>query len=157
MRAPYREARRLFLGGDEFVKHLFDVVSSGTALLLGLPIMLIGAVAVRFDAPGPALFRQTRVGRHFDILKFRTMVNRPTTPGQAITVHRDPRITRVGCFLRHWKLDELPRLWNVLRGDMSIVGPRPEVPKYVDLYPDAERALILSIRPGITDPASIKY
>lgn len=145
---------------NSFGKRVFDLVTSGGVLLIGLPVMAAVALAVRLDTPGPILFRQNRVGRHgrlFSILKFRTMVNRPTTPGGEITVHRDPRVTRSGAFLRHWKLDELPQLWNVFRGDMSIVGPRPEVPRYVELYPEAEREVVLSVRPGITDPASIKY
>lgn len=142
------------------MKRAFDLVVSGLALVAALPILAIVALVVRLDTPGPVLFRQVRVGRHgrpFEILKFRTMADRPATSGHEITFHRDPRITRSGNFLRHWKLDELPQLWNVFRGDMSIVGPRPEVPKYVALYSDQDRALVLSVRPGITDPASIKY
>lgn len=141
-------------------KRAFDIFASGSALLLCLLPMVLVALAVRLDTPGPVLFRQLRVGRYgrnFYILKFRTMVDRPSMPGHEITVHQDPRITRSGAFLRHWKLDELPQLWNVLRGDMSVVGPRPEVPRYVELYPQPQRDLVLSVRPGITDPASIKY
>lgn len=133
---------------------------SGLALIVTLPMLAVVALVVRLDTPGPVLFRQVRVGRDgrlFEILKFRTMVDCLAVPGHQITMHRDPRITRSGEFLRHWKLDELPQLWNVFRGDMSVVGPRPEVPKYVALYPEQERALVLSVRPGITDPASIKY
>lgn len=142
------------------MKRAFDLVVSGLALVVALPILAIVALVVRFDTPGPILFRQVRVGRYgrpFEILKFRTMADRPATIGHEITFHRDPRITRSGTFLRHWKLDELPQLWNVFRGDMSIVGPRPEVPRYVALYSEQDRALVLSVRPGITDPASIKY
>ena len=142
------------------MKRAFDLVVSGLALVVALPILAIVALVVRFDTPGPILFRQVRVGRYgrpFEILKFRTMAYRPATIGHEITFHRDPRITRSGTFLRHWKLDELPQLWNVFRGDMSIVGPRPEVPRYVALYSEQDRALVLSVRPGITDPASIKY
>lgn len=142
------------------MKRAFDLIMSGLALILALPVLAVVALCVRFDTPGPVLFRQVRVGRHgrlFEILKFRTMADRPKALGHQITMHRDPRITRSGGFLRHWKLDELPQLWNVFCGDMSIVGPRPEVPKYVALYSDQERALVLSVRPGITDPASIKY
>lgn len=142
------------------MKRAFDLVMSGFALIMMLPVLIAVAIIVRVDTPGPILFRQTRVGRYgqpFQILKFRTMVDRPTSSGQEITFHRDPRITRSGTFLRKWKLDELPQLWNVFRGDMSIVGPRPEVPKYVALYSEEDRALVLSLRPGITDPASIKY
>jgi len=142
------------------VKRAFDLAMSGLALIAALPVMLVIALIVRFDTPGPILFRQMRVGLHgrpFEILKFRTMTDRPVAPGQEITFHRDPRITRSGMFLRHWKLDELPQLWNVFRGDMSIVGPRPELPKYVALYSKIDREIVLSVRPGITDPASIKY
>jgi lipopolysaccharide/colanic/teichoic acid biosynthesis glycosyltransferase len=143
-----------------FAKRMFDILTSGAALVVALPMMALVALVVRLDTPGPILFRQVRVGRRgdlFHILKFRTMADRPATPGHEITLHRDPRVTRSGVFLRRWKADELPQLWNVLRGDMSIVGPRPEVPKYVALYPEHERAIVLAIRPGITDPASIKY
>ena len=141
-------------------KRAFDMAASGSALLICLPLMAVVALAVRLDTPGPILFRQLRVGRHgrgFHILKFRTMLDRPSRPGQEITMHLDPRVTATGTYLRHWKLDELPQLWNVFRGDMSIVGPRPEVPRYVELYPQPERDIVLSVRPGITDPASIKY
>nr|WP_274604253.1 sugar transferase [Sphingomonas sp. CFBP 13706] len=128
-------------------------------MLIALPFLAAAALAVRFSSPGPVLFRQRRVGRNgdvFDILKFRTMrVAQDTT--NAITIGRDPRITQIGHFLRQSKIDELPQLINVLRGDMSLVGPRPEVPHYVELYPDDLRHKILSVRPGITDRASIKY
>ncbi len=143
-----------------FAKRMFDLLASGGALAVGLPVMAVVALAVRLDTPGPVLFRQVRVGRGgrtFEILKFRTMFDRPAMPGGEITIHCDPRVTRTGAVLRHWKLDELPQLWNVMRGDMSIVGPRPEVPRYVDLYPESQRDMVLSVRPGITDPASIKY
>ncbi len=145
---------------QHIVKRGFDLVAAGGALVVSLPAIAVIAMAVRLDTPGPVLFRQLRIGRDqrpFYILKFRTMVDRPDVPGHDITLHRDPRITRTGEFLRHWKLDELPQLWNVFRGDMSIVGPRPEVPRYVELYPRLLRDVVLSVRPGITDPASIKY
>jgi lipopolysaccharide/colanic/teichoic acid biosynthesis glycosyltransferase len=122
--------------------------------------MAIIAMVVRLDTTGPIFFRQVRVGRQgqlFKIIKFRTMTDRPVDQGHEITLHHDPRVTRSGIFLRHWKLDELPQLWNVFCGDMSIVGPRPEVPKYVALYSQPERDIVLGVRPGITDPASIKY
>lgn len=142
-----------------FLKRAFDLLASGGALFIIFPLMAVIAVVVRLDTPGPAFFRQVRVGRHgepFTVIKFRTMADRQIA-GHEITLHHDPRVTRSGAFLRHWKLDELPQLWNVFRGDMSIVGPRPEVPKYVDLYPRPERDIVLGVRPGITDPASIKY
>lgn len=141
-------------------KRTFDVIVSGVGLVLLAPVMAIAAVAVRIDTPGPILFRQPRVGRFgqpFTINKFRTMVVRSAKAGQEITLYKDPRVTRTGAFLRRWKLDELPQLWNVFRGDMSLVGPRPEVPKYVALYPQHDREILLSVRPGITDLASIKY
>jgi len=126
-------------------------------LLLLSPLLLGVAVWVRLDSPGPALFRQTRVGRHgapFTIHKFRTM---RVEAGAAITVGADPRITRSGRLLRQAKLDELPQLWDVLRGAMSFVGPRPELPRYVELYPAEIRERVLSVRPGITDPASLAF
>ncbi len=141
------------------LKRAIDLTVSGIVLLIALPFLLAAALAVRFSSPGPILFRQRRVGRNggvFEILKFRTMrVAQDTT--NAITIGRDPRITPVGHFLRQSKIDELPQLVNVLRGDMSLVGPRPEVPHYVELYPHDLRHKILSVRPGITDRASIKY
>lgn len=141
------------------LKRVIDLTVSAIVLLLAFPFLLAAALAVRLSSPGPILFRQRRVGRDgcvFEILKFRTMrVAQDTT--NAITIGRDPRITLVGHFLRQSKIDELPQLVNVLRGDMSLVGPRPEVPHYVELYPHDLRRKILSVRPGITDRASIKY
>jgi lipopolysaccharide/colanic/teichoic acid biosynthesis glycosyltransferase len=138
-------------------KRLFDVVCSALGLLLLAPLMLLAALWVKLDSPGPALFRQTRVGRFgvpFTIHKFRTM---RVEPGGAITVGADPRITRCGHVLRQTKLDELPQLWDVLRGAMSLVGPRPELPRYVELYPAELRQRVLAVRPGITDPASLAF
>ena len=145
--------------GTQVAKRLFDACAAGIGLLLLAPLLLALALWVRLDSPGPVLFRQQRVGRHgvrFDILKFRTMVAR-ADDGRQLTVGRDPRITRAGRFLRSSKLDELPQLINVLQGTMSLVGPRPEVPRYVDCYPPAARAAVLSVAPGITDLASILY
>ena len=139
------------------LKRGFDIVASGVALVVLLPLMLVLAIRVRLDSPGPSLFRQTRVGksfREFHLLKFRSMRN--GNCGTEVTCGQDARITRVGAFLRAFKLDELPQLWNVFCGDMSLVGPRPEVPMFVERFrPDYEE--ILSVRPGITDPASIRY
>jgi lipopolysaccharide/colanic/teichoic acid biosynthesis glycosyltransferase len=138
-------------------KRLFDIVASGMGLLLLLPLLLGVAAWVKLDSPGPALFRQTRVGRFgipFTIHKFRTM---RVEPGAAITVGADPRITRAGAWLRATKLDELPQLWDVLRGAMSLVGPRPELPRYVESYPADLRQRVLAVRPGITDPASLTF
>ncbi len=141
-------------------KRLFDIVLSSLGLLLLSPLLLALALWIKLDSPGPALFRQQRVGRHgvrFDIHKFRTMRADAPELGPQITVGLDARITRSGAWLRRHKLDELPQLWDVLRGAMSLVGPRPEVPRYVALYPDDVRAIVLSVRPGITDLASIEY
>ncbi|MDR7334693.1 sugar transferase [Roseateles asaccharophilus] len=138
-------------------KRLLDMLASGLGLLLLAPLLLAVAVWIRLDSPGPVLFRQIRVGRFgvpFTIHKFRTM---RVEPGSAITVGEDPRITRSGRVLRASKLDELPQLWDVLRGAMSLVGPRPELPRYVELYPADLRERVLSVRPGITDPASLAF
>ena len=140
-------------------KRLFDILAAGCGLLLLAPVLLAIALWIRLDSPGPALFRQRRVGRHgrlFDIYKFRTMADRPDD-GRQLTVGQDPRITRAGRFLRRTKLDELPQLLNVLEGTMSLVGPRPEVPRYVDHYPPAVRQTVLSVAPGITDLAAILF
>lgn len=139
-------------------KRAFDLLLSALGLLLLAPVLLLIALWVKLDSPGPVLFRQERVGRFgrpFFIHKFRTM--RVDNAGLQITVGVDPRITRAGHFLRAAKLDELPQLWDVLRGAMSLVGPRPEVPRYVALYPPKLREIVLSVRPGITDPASLSF
>lgn len=141
-------------------KRLFDILASALGLVLLAPLLAAVALWIRLDSPGPVLFRQVRVGRHgrpFRIHKFRTMRDERVGSGQAITVGADPRITRAGAVLRRAKLDELPQLIDVLRGDMSIVGPRPEVPRYVETYPADLREKVLSVRPGITDPASIRF
>ena len=141
-------------------KRLFDVLSSSAGLMLLLPLMLAIALAVELDSPGGIFFRQIRVGRcgrTFNMFKFRSMRSMPDHNGPLITRQGDPRITRVGAFLRRTKLDELPQLMNVLRGDMSLVGPRPEVPRYIDMYPAELRRIVLSVRPGMTDEASIEF
>lgn len=138
-------------------KRLFDIVVATAGLFLAWPLLLVAFVAIKLDDGGPAIFRQTRVGREgrpFQILKLRTM--RVNAPGLSVTAGGDPRVTSVGRWLRRTKLDELPQLWNVLMGDMSMVGPRPEVPRYVDLYTPAQRE-VLRLRPGITDEASIEF
>jgi lipopolysaccharide/colanic/teichoic acid biosynthesis glycosyltransferase len=141
-------------------KRLFDLAFSiGGLLLFGLPMLAI-ALWIRLDSPGPALFRQQRVGRGgalFRIHKFRTMVADAPARGGAITVGADERITRAGRWLRRSKLDELPQLIDVLVGHMSIVGPRPEVPQYVALYPADLREHVLAVRPGLTDPVSLRW
>lgn len=145
--------------GDDLLRRALDVVASAAGLIVLLPFTLLTALAVAVDSPGPVLFRQRRVGldgREFEILKFRTMRVDAEAVGGQLTVGTDPRVTRVGRFLRASKFDEIPQLFNVLRGDMSLVGPRPEVPRYVALYTPEQRQ-VLSVRPGITDPASIAY
>ncbi|ABF42300.1 sugar transferase [Candidatus Koribacter versatilis Ellin345] len=139
------------------MKRLFDILLAAIGLILAAPVMFLAALAVRFDTPGPILFRQKRIGkdfRTFELLKFRSM--RVANAGSQVTFGEDLRITSSGRWLRKVKFDELPQLWNVLRGDMSFVGPRPEVPQYVELYRDRYEKL-LGVRPGITDRASIKY
>jgi lipopolysaccharide/colanic/teichoic acid biosynthesis glycosyltransferase len=139
-------------------KRLFDLLVSGTLLLLFAPLLLLVALWVKLDSPGPALFLQQRVGRGgvpFTIHKFRTM--RANAGGSGLTVGDDARITRAGRWLRRLKLDELPQLWDVLRGAMSLVGPRPDLPHYVAQYPAELRDIVLAVRPGITDPASLQF
>ncbi len=139
------------------LKRIIDIVVSGAALLVGLPFLFLLACAVAIESGFPVLYRQTRVGRgarEFQLLKFRSM--RPDGVGPSITVSGDKRVTRVGRYLRASKLDEFPQLWNVLIGEMSLVGPRPEVPEYVELF-RLRYEHILSVRPGITDLASIRF
>lgn len=141
------------------VKRIFDILVSGLALMLLLPLLLLIVLVVASTSPGGAFFRQVRVGRNgrtFRLLKFRSMRPDSESRGQITVGGRDPRITSVGFFLRKSKLDELPQLLNVFVGDMSIVGPRPEVPKYVALY-TREQQEVLRVRPGITSAASIAY
>lgn len=141
-------------------KRLFDLVFAASALLALSPLLAVLALWVRLDSPGPVVYRQTRVGRYgqaFRIAKFRTMHVGADQAGPAITVGADARITRAGHFLRRTKLDELPQFANVLLGDMSVVGPRPEVPRYVALYPPDVAQQVLSVRPGITDLASLAF
>lgn len=143
-----------------YIKRMFDWVVSTIGLLLLAPALLVLTICIRLDSPGPVFFRQVRVGlggRNFRIHKFRTMVSDAERCGLQITVGADRRVTRVGKWLRKYKLDELPQLIDVWRGDMSLVGPRPEVPRYVTCYPEDVRAVVLSVRPGITDRASIEF
>ena len=140
-------------------KRAMDIVLSAAALCVLWPVLLLIALAIVVDDPGPVFYRQVRVGRGgkpFRIFKFRTMVVDADKKSLSITVGRDSRITRVGAFLRRTKLDELAQLLNVLCGQMSFVGPRPEVPRYVELYTPYQRQVLL-VRPGITDYASIAY
>lgn len=140
------------------MKRLFDILFSLIGLVALSPAIALISLVIKMDSAGPILFKQKRVGVGgftFDIFKFRTMRVASADDSPQITVGRDPRVTKAGIFLRHWKLDEIPQLLNVVRGEMSFVGPRPEVPKYVALYPDRLRVIVLSVRPGITDPCSI--
>ena len=142
------------------LKRSLDLLLASCGLLLLTPLLLPIALAIKLDSRGPAFFRQERVGRFgvpFRIHKFRTMAHDPRGAGSQITVGADARITRVGAFLRRHKLDELPQLIDVLQGTMSLVGPRPEVPRYVAMYPPVLRDKVLSVRPGITDAASIAF
>ena len=144
----------------EIKKRFFDFVASFFGLMLLTPIFVLAALWIKIDSRGSIFFRQERVGFQgvpFRIHKFRTMILDAEKIGKQITVGADSRITAVGNFLRKYKLDELPQLIDVLVGDMSLVGPRPEVPKYIDCYSDDEKHDVLSIKPGITDNASIEF
>ena len=144
---------------NQVIKRIFDFLLSLFGIIILSPIFIIVSIAIKLDSKGSILFLQKRVGRHgkeFNIYKFRTMVTDAEKLGKQITVGKDNRITKVGAFLRKFKIDELPQLFNVLKGDMSLVGPRPEVPKYVALYNEEQRK-VLDIRPGITDMASLRY
>jgi len=142
------------------MKRLFDFIASFFGLILLAPIFVLIALWIKIDSRGPIFFRQERVGfqgEGFRIHKFRTMVLDAEKKGKQITVGADSRITTVGSFLRKYKLDEIPQLIDVLAGDMSLVGPRPEVSKYIDCYSDDEKFDVLSVKPGITDNASIEF
>lgn len=141
------------------MKRIFDILASGVGLLVLSPVFAVVAVWIKLDSRGPVFYRQVRVGRHnrdFRLLKFRSMEVGADSKGLITVGGRDPRVTRSGYFIRKYKVDELPQLVNVFRGDMSLVGPRPEVRRYVDLY-TPEQLHVLDVRPGITDPASIRY
>lgn len=141
-------------------KRIFDLFFSGLGLLLLCPLFLVISLAIKFESDGPVFFRQARVGlggEIFWIHKFRTMVIDGECRGLQITVGADPRVTSIGFFLRKYKLDELAQLIDVFIGKMSLVGPRPEVPFYVGLYPEDVRIIVLAVRPGITDLASIEF
>ena len=141
------------------MKRAFDLFFATLGSIVLSPLFLVVAIAVRLGSRGPVIFRSRRAGRfgkEFFLLKFRTMTEDAPLKGPAITIGKDPRITRLGALLRGSKVDELPQLLNVIKGEMSLVGPRPEVPEYVRLY-TPEQSAVLSLVPGITDPASIKY
>lgn len=140
-------------------KRVFDFMASLLGLLILSPILLVTAIFIKIDSRGPIFFKQKRVGKNketFEIYKFRTMVTDAEKMGKQITVGNDRRITRIGKVIRKCKLDELPQLINVLKGEMSLVGPRPEVPRYVELYDEYQEQILL-VKPGITDYASIKF
>jgi len=140
-------------------KRVFDFISGLLGLVLLVPLFLIIPLLIRICDGGPVFFRQRRVGREFKpfmLLKFRTMIHDAPQKGLPLTAGGDPRITAVGRVLRKTKMDEIPQLWNVLKGEMSIVGPRPEVPRYVESFPEDYKE-ILKIRPGITDYAAIEF
>ncbi|MGE0503339.1 MAG: sugar transferase [Rhizobiaceae bacterium] len=142
----------------EASKRIFDIVFSLIGIAIALPVLLAIALALRFSSPDPVLYRGVRTGLAgvpFSILKFRTMAV-GSDAGAGTTSRNDPRVTRLGRFLRRYKIDELPQLFNVLRGEMSFVGPRPELPRYTALYRGDEK-LILTVRPGITDYSSIVF
>ena len=140
-------------------KRIVDVLFSSLGLLLLSPLLVVVAILIKVDSPGPVLFRQLRIGlgfRPFIIYKFRTMFDQPSYGDMQLASDTDPRITRLGKTLRRTKIDELPQLINILKGEMSFVGPRPEVGKYVELFRN-EYGEILRVKPGITDLASLKY
>jgi len=142
-----------------FGKRIFDTIGAAVALVVVGPLLFLCAIAVRLESRGPVFFRQWRVGQNgkpFQVIKLRTMIHGAEKQGPKITAAGDPRVTRVGGFLRRTKLDELPQLFNVLRNEMSLVGPRPEVPEYTLKYSLAERK-VLGVKPGITGPASLAH
>lgn len=141
------------------MKRLFDIISSLFVLIIGAPFFIIIALLIVIDSKGGVFFIQERVGKNnknFGLYKFRTMHPNAEKSGQITVGGRDPRITKIGYFLRKFKLDEFPQLINVLKGDMSVIGPRPEVRKYVNMYTE-EQLKVLSVRPGLSDIASIEY
>lgn len=142
------------------MKRIFDLVFSTLGMIVMTPVFAIVSILIKRNSPGPVIYRQERVGRNaklFRIHKFRTMTYQPQPAGPAITIGNDQRVTSVGVVLRKYRIDELPQLIDVIKGDMSLVGPRPEVPEYVQEWPPDARSEILSIRPGITDPAAIAF
>lgn len=144
---------------NKAVKRIFDFICSTLGLIALSPVLIAIVIKIKTGSDGPVFFKQIRVGeknKEFKILKFRTMVVDAEKLGRQITVGNDSRITKIGAFLRKYKLDELPQLINVFKGDMSLVGPRPEVPRYVEMY-NEEQKKVLDVKPGITDLASIRY
>jgi lipopolysaccharide/colanic/teichoic acid biosynthesis glycosyltransferase len=143
---------------DLALKRTGDIAFSAVGLILLLPLFAIVAVAIKLDSPGPVFFRHARAGkglRKFFMVKFRTMVDNAVRLGPEVTVSNDKRVTRVGRILRKTKIDELPQLWNVLLGDMSLVGPRPQSYSYIPYYSNDDLSQILSVRPGVTGPTQL--
>ena len=144
---------------NKVIKRIFDIICSTLGLIFLSPLLILITILIKMGSDGPIFFKQIRVGeneKEFLILKFRTMVVDAEKLGKQITIGNDNRITKIGLFLRKYKLDELPQLINVFKGEMSLVGPRPEVPRYVRLYTEEQRK-VLNIKPGITDLASLRY
>jgi len=155
------ERRPSFANGfyANYGKRALDILAATAGLTLLSPVFGLVACCIKVTSHGPVLFRQVRIGqgaRPFQILKFRSMMMQSSNRDLKITVAGDSRVTPIGRFLRRYKVDELPQLWNVIRGDMTLVGPRPEVPVYIEDYTPEQR-MVLSARPGITDPASLAY
>jgi lipopolysaccharide/colanic/teichoic acid biosynthesis glycosyltransferase len=145
---------------NKFLIRLFDIIFSALGLILLSPALLLISIIIPLDSPGPVIFRQWRVGKNnvdFILYKFRTMRMNADKMGLITVGMKDPRVTRAGVILRRYKLDELPQLFNVLKGQMSFVGPRPEVRHYTEYFTPAEQMIVLSVKPGITDIASIEY
>jgi lipopolysaccharide/colanic/teichoic acid biosynthesis glycosyltransferase len=171
METFYKESEGRFLRDSElenacaqsfygkYGKRALDILVAVTGLILLSPVFTFVACIIKLTSRGPVFYRQIRIGRSgcpFNIVKFRSMKTQPSMGDLKITIAGDPRVTPIGRFLRHYKIDELPQLWNVMLGNMSLVGPRPEVPAYTEGYTTEQRA-VLSARPGITDPASLAY
>lgn len=155
---PVAAVDRAMTSGGVMAKHAVDFALALLGVIGLLPVIGLVALLIKLDSPGPVFFRQKRVGRDgkaFDIFKFRTMVQGAYLMGSRLTVKRDPRITRLGRLLRWSKIDELPQLFNVLRGDMSLIGPRPEDPHFVKFYSPAQRRVLL-VRPGLVGPSQIQ-
>ncbi len=142
---------------SSWLKRLFDIILSTIILILSLPLFLLGSLLAKIQSIGPVLYKANRVGRNgqvFEMYKFRTMVENADKIGIGLTTHKDPRVTQIGRLLRFTKLDELPNFINVIKGDMSLTGPRPESPTYVEFYTDEQKQVLL-VRPGITGPSQI--
>lgn len=142
------------------IKRLFDIIASLVGLLISAPVFLVISCIMKISESGPVIYRDLRVGRNenlFELFKIRTMVVNAKSLGGPLTSSDDPRITKIGKVLRKYKLDEIPQLFNVLRGDMSLVGPRAQKPYFYQFYDEAEKGAVLSVRPGITDYASLKF